>query len=211
MMICHTISQHLAKEERLENIEHHIFSVWGIRAPIHLLIQWIDHRDLYNDPAIAHLPGFDDFVAALSLEQVDNLIERSEAGLFCERGVKGRIRKFDDKNKLISSADRDLRHAFEVNLGVLIEERPRSVGDYVLLLRRKRELEWDRLDGVLKEARRLRDLATAAFRQGYLEQRLLPGLRARISSLNEYYDQARELLGGRNHGPLVGREYEDWL
>lgn len=210
-MVCDTISEHLTEQERLENIDHHLFSVWGIRVAVRVFMPWIDRRKLYNDPAITQLPGFYDFVAALSLEQIDNLIERSEAGLFCERGVKGRMRELEDQNKIISLAERDLRHAFEVNLGVLIERRPKSVGAFVLELRRRRELEWDRLDGVLKEARRLRDLATAAFRQGYLDQRLLPGLRARISSLNEYYDQAKELLGDRNHGPLMGREYEDWM
>jgi hypothetical protein len=175
------------------------------------IMNWIRSDELYQNPDIVHLPGFQDYVSTLPLKELDDLLRRSEASLFYVRMVRGRIRELEDQRTIIGLAERDLRHAFAINLGLLIEERASNEGDYLRSLNQKRFIERDRLSRVLIEAVRLRDLVTEAFRRGHLDEDLLPGLRLRIGALEEHYGKARELLGEGTNVKLVDHTCEDWL
>ncbi|KAK0750001.1 hypothetical protein B0T18DRAFT_408022 [Schizothecium vesticola] len=211
LMAVHTITEGFTAEEKARNVDPHFQYLWGARAPTGLIMEWTECEELYQNPAIVHLLGFDAYVDNLPLEQLDDLVERSEASLFYVRMLKGRIRNLEDQNTIIGLAERDLKHAFEVNLGLLIAERAANVNDYLRHLTHRRFVQRERLSRVLSEARWLRDLATDAFRRGHLNDNLLNGLRLRIAALKEYYEQARDLLGERTNTELVDHTFEDWF
>jgi hypothetical protein len=211
-MTAHTIVEDFKTEEdQIRNVEPHFAILWGARARVSLIMHWIRSVELYQNPEIVHLPGFQEYVDTVPLVELDDLIKRPEASLFYVRLMEGRIRKLEDQRTIVRLAERDLTHAFAINLGLLIENRAANEADYLRNLNQKRFLERERLSRILCEAVRLRDLVTAAYREGHLDEDLLPGLRLRIGALEEHYGKAQELLGERVNLKLVDRACEEWL
>ena len=96
------------------------------------IMEWIRSDELYQNPDIVRLPGFQEYVSALPLKELDDLLRRSEASLFYVRMVQGAASgNWKTKRTIIGLAERDLRHDFEINLVLLIEERAANEVDYL--------------------------------------------------------------------------------
>jgi hypothetical protein len=212
LMAAHTIVEdYKAEKDKVQNVEPHFKILWGLTVKVSSIMGWLRSDKLYQNPDLVRLPDFEEFVGALPLKELGDLLKKPEASLFYVRLVKGRIRKLEDQKTVVGLAVRDLRNAFEINLGLLVQEKAVNESVYLTILKEKQFDQEHRLSRVLIEAVRLRDLVTEAFRQGHLDEDLLPGLRMRIGALEEHYSKARELLGDHVNMNLVDHTIQDWL
>ncbi len=208
----HTITEDFTLEERLRNVEPHFQKLWGPRAPITLIMDWIESNELYQSPEFANLPDLQEYLGSLTAEQLLPLVGRVESSLFHVRMVEGRIRKFQEQRTINGLAARDVKRCFDMNLGLLIGERATDETDYLVRLTQKQFMARVRLARATDDARLLRDLITTAFRLDVLDNDLLSNRRLRLSALQEHFDEAQELLGeAATGGGLLDHSCQDWL
>lgn len=207
----HTVCEDWTREERLANITPHFEDLWGSPPRIELIEEWLDSDELYHSPEVMNLEGFDSWLSSLSYEQLIAAATNTKAYLYDVRLVKGRIWKFQEQKMMKGLAERDLRHAFEINLGLLVRYKSSNENDYIKRLTEKGFMAKVRLERTLSEAQMLCDEVTKAFQGQALDEFLLPSLRLRAGALQEHYKEACELIEEKKSRQLVDGPSKEWL
>jgi hypothetical protein len=207
----HTVTEGFTKEARLANVRPHFKDLWVNPPAIETIEKYIESDELYHAQEVMDLPGFRQYVASLSYEQLTTAIQNQKATLYYVRMIKGRVWKLQEQKTMNMLAERDLPGSFEINLGLLIGERAADENDYLVRLTKKRFNAKARLSRVLNDALLLRDQVINAHKQDALDEDLLPYLKRRLSALQEHFAEAWELLGEGQGERLIDHAANDWL
>lgn len=207
----HTVTEDFTRQERLANIEPHFKDLWDCPPPLDLIERWINSDELYHSHDVMHLDSFREYIASLSYEQLVAAVMNHKANLYYVRMLLGRIWKFQEQKTIKGLAERDLRGSFEINLGLLIGERPTNEADYLTRLTQKSLMSKVRLSRILNDARLLRDQITEAYQHQALNETLLHSLRQRVGALQEHYDEAWKLLDQKQNEKLLDQASDEWL
>jgi len=189
-----TITDELSALHRLENIDYHFQRMWrGLpTVELQVLDEWLRSPELYhNQPLFAlrqHVEGF-------SERQLNSVVMNSSARTLYTRLLFKRISKLVEQKAINGFATRHPDRAFEESQGLLIEQRPATRGEYLVIVAHRLHETHLRLKAVIREARVFRDCIMIATEARDLEFPAMQVLKEKLEALNEYYEDPYRELG----------------
>lgn len=226
------LTKDTSSDSRRANIRHHFRRRYEGIQPIS---DWLDKQlsaktasgiDVVDG---AETDGDDhDALDELTEWQLGSILRETNAAKFWPRMLLGRIAELSEQHIVHSRMREDLAGAFELSLGMLLEQAPGTQGEYISLVVANLQSAELRLAKVVERAVLLRDRVRAAVAADgdhadekgctLLDQEMLDALRRRLTALEEaHYFEAWTLvkdkdsrLGGAENQRLTDPEMDVW-
>ncbi|KAL8372481.1 hypothetical protein RB595_002014 [Gaeumannomyces hyphopodioides] len=216
------LTKDTSSDSRRANIRHHFRRRY---EGIHPISDWLDKElSAKKDSGIDVVGDADEYDALgeLTERQLGSILRETNAAKFWPRMLLGRIAELNEQHIVHSRMREDLAGAFELSLGMLLEQAPETQGEYLSLVVANLQSAELRLAKVVERAVLLRDHVRAAVagdeEPTLLDQDMLDALRRRLTALEEaHYFEAWTLvkdkdsrLGGAENQRLTDPEMDVW-
>ncbi|EJT75045.1 hypothetical protein GGTG_08883, partial [Gaeumannomyces tritici R3-111a-1] len=192
------LTKDTSSDSQRANIQHHFRRRY---EGIHPVSDWLDKELSAKQASGIDVDGDDDYdtLGELTERQLGSILRETNAAKFWPRMLLGRIAELNEQHIVHSRMREDLAGAFELSLGMLLEQAPETQGEYLSLVVANLQSAELRLAKVVERAVVLRDRVRAAVAADeeptLLDQEMLDALRRRLTALEEaHYFEAWTLV-----------------